>query len=740
MLNHWMHRRTLIFTLLLSCRCDAIADPPTVTASGVEAAGAESQATAAESNGLTVRLNVHRVNDVLTIEYDKPFRVVLTNNSKQPLKICNPETPAGYFQLSFQFTNPKTGEKLVVRKQQIEESAFWKMLEDCIEPGREIVEIAPAESFAIEVRLNAVSWVKQSWTGFPDPNASKRYLVSAQFESSNAATKDGQTTWIGKCESEAIAVHFVARSLYFPNDFLRSRFPSAAIRLMTDDPNSINAADTKDGTPLHIAAKDGDFDTVRWLLEHGADVNSVGYNGVTPLHLTEHRDIVELILRHKPELSIRSRDTDQTALQKAARKFAESDDPTQEEKWKDIVDMYLSAGAEYDVITAICRDDIDRLKVILGQSPQIADDYKRQSLLRLAASLGRLESCRYLIENFNVDVNDFERGSGYPIIMEAVAFPAIMKLLIEHGVDLETRINWRGGSSGPQIIGRDATILHYVAYTGVPETITTLIDSGVDLFATDHDTFDENQQQTALEVASVLGYGANAEAIIKHSKFIAAPPEIRQSLLDKCLLIGASSSGDFRDSQRLKLIQVLVEAGADPNTMKDGVTPMMATASRIHPTSWADNAEIKRIIAYLIERGATVDFFSAVAIGDLDRVRHMLEANPGLASTRRPDGYPVLHLAVGMDDREIVSALLKADCDVDIRNKSDHTGSEDETALHNAAFWGRAEVAVLMIESGADVNALDAHHGTPLDEARRLKNKIVEDLLLKHGATAGTRR
>ena len=59
----------------------------------------------------------------------------------------------------------------------------------------------------------------------------------------------------------------------------------------------------------------------------------------------------------------------------------------------------------------------------------------------------------------------------------------------------------------------------------------------------------------------------------------------------------------------------------------------------------------------------------------------MLETNPGLASTRRPDGYPVLHLAVGMDDREIVSALLKAGCDVDIRNKSDNTGSEDETAF-----------------------------------------------------------
>jgi ankyrin repeat protein len=91
-----------------------------------------------------------------------------------------------------------------------------------------------------------------------------------------------------------------------------------------------------------------------------------------------------------------------------------------------------------------------------------------------------------------------------------------------------------------------------------------------------------------------------------------------------------------------------------------------------------------------------------------------------------------------MDNREIVSALLKAGCDVDIRNKSDHTGNvRMRPLLHNAAFWGRAELAVLLIESGADVNALDEHQGTPLDEARRLKNKMVEDLLLKHGAKSG---
>jgi len=729
----------MIFALVLPCGCEAAVVPSAVPVESMIPGVSGCQATDAESNGLTVRMDVDRVNEVPTIEYDKPFRVVLTNNSQHPLKICSPETLAGYFQLSFQFTNPANGEKLVARKRQVENSAFWKMLAGNIQPEREFVEIASSKSYTIDADLSAVCWDKQTWTSLPDPSSSTRFLVTAQFESSNAATKDGQTIWIGKCESDAISVHLVAENLSTPNDYLRRGIPAAAIRLMKDDLNMINAADTFDGTPLHTAAKYGDIDTVQRLLDHGADVSSVGYSGFTPLHLTGHPGVVELILRYEPDLSIHSRNSGPTPLQKAAREYAESHDPLQKGKWKEIIDLYLSAGAEYDAITAICRDDVDRLGAILSKSPQIADDFEGHSLLRLAASLGCVESCRYLTDNFRVDVDDFKRGNGYPIIMEAVAFPVIMKLLIAHGADLDTRITWQAGNSGIQIIGDNATILHYAADTGVPETITMLIDSGVDLFATDRDSSLKNQKQTALEIVAVFGKGANAEAIIKHPKFTAAPPEIRQSLLDKCLLIGASSSWDVRDSQRLKLIRVLVEAGADPNVMKDGLTPMLSAVSRIHPSSWVENAEIKRIVAYLIERGATVDFFSAVAIGDSDRVRQLLETNPGLASTRRPDGYPVLHFAVGMDDMEIVSALLKAGCDVNIRNKSDHTGSVDETALHNAAFWGRDEIALLLIEAGADVNALDEHHTTPLDEARRLGNKNVEDLLLLlRGATSGT--
>src|SRR5207249_3435227 len=105
---------------------------------------------------------------------------------------------------------------------------------------------------------------------------------------------------------------------------------------------------------------------------------------------------------------------------------------------------------------------------ILVKSPALADDFQGESPLRVAASRGHFEICKYLLDNFRVDVNDFKRGNGYPIIKEALAYPKIVRLLIEHGADLKTRITWRGGRTGIWIRGDGDTTLHYEADTSVP--------------------------------------------------------------------------------------------------------------------------------------------------------------------------------------------------------------------------------------------------------------------------------
>ena len=61
------------------------------------------------------------------------------------------------------------------------------------------------------------------------------------------------------------------------------------------------------------------------------------------------------------------------------------------------------------------------------------------------------------------------------------------------------------------------------------------------------------------------------------------------------------------------------------------------------------------------------------------------------------------------------------------------------TPLHRASISGHKEVAELLIDKGADVNAIPESglFGTPLDYAIRKKHPETADLLRKHGGKRG---
>jgi ankyrin repeat protein len=495
-----------------------------------------------------------------------------------------------------------------------------------------------------------------------------------------------------------------------------------------------------DGTQIHKLAKDGDTEKLAALLnQHPILIHACDSNDQTPLHLSNDERVVEEILKRHPDLSCCDA-RNETPLQRAVSQMEDARDVQERDKWLRITDLYLRYGAEYDLLTAIHLNDLDRVQAILKRSSEKANDFQSRSPLRTAAHLGRYEICRYLLETHHVDVNDFTRGNGYPIIKTCLANTRLVKLLIRNGADLQTRITWRGGRSGIWIIGDDATALHYAADYGVPETITLLLDSGVDIFATAHDMVDVNSQQTALEVAAFFGKAENARAIVNHPKFAVADRRLRQSVLDRSLWIGVFPSWLARDASRPQLVELLLDLGADPNAAQGGVTAMQAAAREIHPDSDDENAEIRRIVAFLAQHGAPIDLFSAVAIGDDAKVAQLLETDCALANSRGRDGYPALHFAVGMNAIAIAAALLKAGGDVDIRNESGYQGDTGETALHCAAFWGRYEIAKLLIGAGADVNAHAEPGTTPLDDALRMDNADLAQLLRENGAHEGNGR
>ena len=84
-------------------------------------------------------------------------------------------------------------------------------------------------------------------------------------------------------------------------------------------------------------------------------------------------------------------------------------------------------------------------------------------------------------------------------------------------------------------------------------------------------------------------------------------------------------------------------------------------------------------------------------------------------------------------DVEAVKGYLAIDVNVDARDEV-----YEGTPLHFAAFKGRKEVAELLINEGADVNAKNQADATPLDLAIEKKRDETVSLLRKHGGKTGS--
>ena len=142
------------------------------------------------------------------------------------------------------------------------------------------------------------------------------------------------------------------------------------------------------------------------------------------------------------------------------------------------------------------------------------------------------------------------------------------------------------------------------------------------------------------------------------------------------------------------------------------------------------------MVSVLARHGAEIDAYSAVAIGDLELLAKLIDENRDAAISSSSEGLGVLHLAIKLDNPKAVKLLLAAGYDVETKNDSDISGWAGETLLLAATFWRRIEIAELLIEAGANVNATTEKHVLPLHEAVRMEYPEMVKLLLKNGADA----
>jgi ankyrin repeat protein len=135
-----------------------------------------------------------------------------------------------------------------------------------------------------------------------------------------------------------------------------------------------------------------------------------------------------------------------------------------------------------------------------------------------------------------------------------------------------------------------------------------------------------------------------------------------------------------------------------------------------------------------------LDFFEAAALGRTDRLRDLLTADPGLATSWGADGFMPLHLAAFFGHAEAAALLLEHGADAQAVSRHEFI---KVTPLHSAvAQEGAAdpETTRVLLDHGASPNTPAEGGGTPLHSAAANGDRASVELLLNAGADPHARR
>ncbi len=136
------------------------------------------------------------------------------------------------------------------------------------------------------------------------------------------------------------------------------------------------------------------------------------------------------------------------------------------------------------------------------------------------------------------------------------------------------------------------------------------------------------------------------------------------------------------------------------------------------------------ILDVLLAAGPDLDQFDAAALGATDRLRDLLNADSSRTNELSADGMSVLHFAAFFGHPEAVRVAL--DHGADLHRRAVPFGTP--MPLHSAIAGNHASTARVLIEAGADPNAVQAAGWGPLHSAAQHGNLEIVQRLLDAGA------
>jgi ankyrin repeat protein len=427
------------------------------------------------------------------------------------------------------------------------------------------------------------------------------------------------------------------------------------------------------------AARSGDRDTLRALLQKGASANAVEADGTTALHWASYRDDVEgagLLIRAGAKVNA-ANDLGATPLWIASQNGSEA-----------MVRQLLAAKADPNIA------------LLAGETP-----------LMVASRAGKpLVVAQLLAKGANVNA----RGSrSQTALMWAVSqqHADVVKLLLAQGADVRARSDrWSQVMAVPphgylpynkDIPAGNETALMFAARVGDLDSARLLVAAGADV----------NDQDA---------WGISATSLAAHSGF----RDLVEFFLEKGADPNAAAPGFAPLHEAIMrrddlMVSALLTHGADANAPLRTWTPTRRSARDFNfapelvgatPFWLAARFSEPSVMRLLVQHGADPRF-----VHHSDKV---VEGRAGEGFQHRNETTTALMAATGMGGGGDAWVELKP-------------GVRESLVL---------EAARLAVELGVDVNAANTDGRTALDSAKALKYDTVVAFLVEKGARPGVKK
>ena len=469
-------------------------------------------------------------------------------------------------------------------------------------------------------------------------------------------------------------------------------------RILTERGANINARDSRDRTPLHPTSggrsgtfDDTYFDVVRYLLDHGADVDARAHTEhSTPLHLASYWGgfkVAQLLLDRGVDTNLRDEQC-RTPLHEVLSGLADSSHDYFVDVVRFLLDHGADVGAEDDghstplhVISQY--GNIKAAGLLLEHGARVdALNSDHSTPLHFASHGGHAQVARLLLQHgAEVDPRDGNHSTPLHLASRGSLSPAeVVRLLLEHGAEVDARD------------GNHSTPLHFASERAKAEVARLLLEHGADVHA------QNNNKSTPLHFISQYGDDGAARVLIEHGAVVDA-----RDNKDSTPLHVASQCGN------VEVARLLLKHGANVHVRnKEDQTPRHLLLA-----NWSDES----------------------MEDDIDTIRFFLDCGADVDAIDDEDHSTLLHVASYHGCVKVAQLLLEHGANTNVRN------GQRQTPLHRALVRIKDEFGDrffngirLLLEHGADVDALDDENSTPLHVASQRGSVKATRLLLEHGA------